>query len=63
MWIANALIHSSLLYWLSLLALKEGVIWANGRDGGYIVLGNFVYTVCFNLIIVLLCYQNEISSL
>ncbi|XP_076475628.1 ATPase phospholipid transporting 8A1 isoform X5 [Bombus vancouverensis nearcticus] len=44
MWIANALIHSSLLYWLSLLALKEGVIWANGRDGGYIVLGNFVYT-------------------
>lgn len=63
MWIANALIHSSLLYWLSLLALKEGVIWGNGRDGGYIVLGNFVYTVCFNLIIVLLCYQNEISSL
>ncbi|XP_071863932.1 ATPase phospholipid transporting 8A1 isoform X3 [Bombus fervidus] len=44
MWIANALVHSSLLYWLSLLALKEGVIWANGRDGGYIVLGNFVYT-------------------
>lgn len=63
MWIANALIHSSLLYWLSLLALKEGVIWANGRDGGYIVLGNFVYTVCFNLITVLLRYQNEISSL
>ncbi|KOC64948.1 putative phospholipid-transporting ATPase IA [Habropoda laboriosa] len=43
-WIANALIHSSLLYWLSLMALKEGVVWGNGRDGGYIVLGNFVYT-------------------
>nr|XP_012138292.1 PREDICTED: probable phospholipid-transporting ATPase IA isoform X4 [Megachile rotundata] len=43
-WIANALIHSSLLYWLSLMVLKEGVIWSNGRDGGYIMLGNFVYT-------------------
>lgn len=44
-WIANALIHSSLLYWLPLMALKEGVIWTNGRDGGYLLLGNFVYTV------------------
>ncbi|XP_043252850.1 probable phospholipid-transporting ATPase IA isoform X4 [Colletes gigas] len=43
-WIINALIHSSLLYWLSLMALKEDVIWGNGREGGYIVLGNFVYT-------------------
>ncbi|XP_020292724.1 probable phospholipid-transporting ATPase IA isoform X3 [Pseudomyrmex gracilis] len=43
-WIANALIHSSLLYWLPLMALKEGVVWANGRDGGYLLLGNFVYT-------------------
>ncbi|XP_014298491.1 probable phospholipid-transporting ATPase IA isoform X3 [Microplitis demolitor] len=43
-WIINALIHSSLLYWLSLLALEQDVIWANGRDGGYIILGNFVYT-------------------
>ncbi|XP_034952573.1 probable phospholipid-transporting ATPase IA isoform X2 [Chelonus insularis] len=43
-WILNALVHSSLLYWLSLLALEHEIIWANGRDGGYIVLGNFVYT-------------------
>ncbi|XP_043269148.1 probable phospholipid-transporting ATPase IA isoform X4 [Venturia canescens] len=43
-WIINALIHSSLLYWLSLLALQHDVVWENGRDGGYIVLGNFVYT-------------------
>ncbi|XP_011297606.1 probable phospholipid-transporting ATPase IA isoform X1 [Fopius arisanus] len=43
-WIVNALVHSSLLYWLSLLALKHDVVWSNGRDGGYIVLGNFVYT-------------------
>lgn len=44
-WIANALIHSSLLYWLPLMALKQDVAWANGRDGGYLLLGNFVYTV------------------
>lgn len=44
-WIINALIHSSLLYWLPLLALKQDVAWGNGRDGGYLLLGNFVYTV------------------
>ncbi|XP_011158837.2 probable phospholipid-transporting ATPase IA isoform X7 [Solenopsis invicta] len=43
-WIINALIHSSLLYWLPLMALKQDVAWANGRDGGYLLLGNFVYT-------------------
>ncbi|XP_016843759.1 probable phospholipid-transporting ATPase IA isoform X4 [Nasonia vitripennis] len=43
-WIFNALLHSALLYWLSLLALKQDVIWGNGRDGGYLVLGNVVYT-------------------
>lgn len=46
-WIINALIHSSLLYWLPLMALKQDVAWANGRDGGYLLLGNFVYTVNF----------------
>ncbi|XP_071642115.1 probable phospholipid-transporting ATPase IA isoform X4 [Temnothorax longispinosus] len=43
-WIINGLIHSSLLYWLPLMALKQDVAWANGRDGGYLLLGNFVYT-------------------
>ncbi|XP_043476989.1 probable phospholipid-transporting ATPase IA [Leptopilina heterotoma] len=43
-WIFNALIHSSLLYWLPLFALQQDVIWKNGRDGGYLVLGNIVYT-------------------
>lgn len=44
-WIINALIHSSLLYWLPLMSLKQDVAWGNGRDGGYLLLGNFVYTV------------------
>ncbi|XP_015187867.1 PREDICTED: probable phospholipid-transporting ATPase IA isoform X3 [Polistes dominula] len=43
-WIINALIHSSLLYWLPLMALKQDVVWSHGRDGGYLLLGNFVYT-------------------
>ncbi|XP_051154050.1 probable phospholipid-transporting ATPase IA isoform X2 [Leptopilina boulardi] len=43
-WIFNALVHSSLLYWLALFALQQDVIWKNGRDGGYLVLGNIVYT-------------------
>jgi len=41
----NALFHSALLYWLPLMALKQDVAWGNGRDGGYLLLGNFVYTV------------------
>lgn len=44
-WIFNALLHSSALYWLTLFVLGDGIVWENGRDGGYIVLGNFVYTV------------------
>ncbi|XP_029161028.1 probable phospholipid-transporting ATPase IA isoform X5 [Nylanderia fulva] len=43
-WIINALFHSALLYWLPLMALEQDVAWGNGRDGGYLLLGNFVYT-------------------
>ncbi|KAJ8667378.1 hypothetical protein QAD02_009040, partial [Eretmocerus hayati] len=43
-WVINALLHSALLFWLPLFALQKDVIWSNGRDGGYLVLGNFVYT-------------------
>ncbi|XP_049859548.1 probable phospholipid-transporting ATPase IA isoform X2 [Schistocerca gregaria] len=43
-WILNALVHSVLLYWLPLFALQKDVIWANGREGGYLLLGNIVYT-------------------
>ncbi|XP_038106522.1 probable phospholipid-transporting ATPase IA isoform X6 [Culex quinquefasciatus] len=43
-WIFNALVHSVLLYWLSMFTYQGDVIWGNGRDGGYLVLGNIVYT-------------------
>ncbi|XP_049540344.1 probable phospholipid-transporting ATPase IA isoform X4 [Anopheles darlingi] len=43
-WILNALVHSVVLYWLPMCSYKGDVIWGNGRDGGYLVLGNIVYT-------------------
>ncbi|XP_033606946.1 phospholipid-transporting ATPase IA isoform X9 [Cryptotermes secundus] len=50
-WILNSLGHSVILYWLPLLAAENDVIWSNGREGGYLLLGNIVYsyvvvTVC-----------------
>lgn len=44
-WIANAMFHSVLLFWLPLYAVKHDIIWSNAMDGGYLVLGNIVYTV------------------
>ncbi|XP_044737082.1 probable phospholipid-transporting ATPase IA isoform X2 [Chrysoperla carnea] len=51
-WITNGILHSILLFWLPLFAIDNGIIWNSGRDGGYLVLGNTVYTyvviaVCF----------------
>ena len=44
-WILNSLAHSVLLYWLPLFAAEKDVIWSNGREGGYLLLGNIVYSV------------------
>lgn len=44
-WISNALIHSIILYWMPMYAYYGDVAWSSGRDGGYLVLGNMVYTV------------------
>ena len=39
------MIHSTILFWMPKHAYEGDVIWGNGRDGGYLVLGNMVYTV------------------
>ncbi|XP_065347057.1 probable phospholipid-transporting ATPase IA isoform X1 [Cloeon dipterum] len=57
LWIFNSLFHSVLLFWLPLLAFESDVVWSNGRDGGYLVLGNTVYsyvvmTVCLKAALV-----------
>ncbi|VVC91180.1 unnamed protein product [Leptidea sinapis] len=43
-WAVNALLHSVLLFWLPVLMTSHHVLWRGARDGGYLVLGNFVYT-------------------
>lgn len=39
------MIHSIILFWMPKYAYESGVVWGNGRDGGYLVMGNMVYTV------------------
>lgn len=39
------MVHSVILYWMPMFAYYGDIIWSNGRDGGYLVLGNMVYTV------------------
>lgn len=47
-WIGNALIHSVMLFWLPMFAYDTEIIWGSGKNGGYLVLGNIVYTVRFS---------------
>ncbi|XP_073967262.1 ATPase phospholipid transporting 8A1 isoform X2 [Choristoneura fumiferana] len=43
-WVVNSLLHSVLLFWLPVLMTDHHVLWPSGKDGGYLVLGNIVYT-------------------
>ncbi|XP_060800774.1 probable phospholipid-transporting ATPase IA isoform X1 [Amyelois transitella] len=43
-WAVNALLHSVLLFWLPMLLVSHHVLWPSGKDGGFLVMGNFVYT-------------------
>jgi len=44
-WVLNALFHSFLLFWICMFAMKHEVVWSNGKEGGYLLMGNFIYTV------------------
>jgi len=44
LWIAISLWHSLLLYFLSYAIIGSDVISSNGRDGGWLMLGNAAYT-------------------
>ncbi len=44
MWIANSILHSVLLYWLSMWSYKPGIVWGSGKSSDYLVVGNMVYT-------------------
>lgn len=43
-WIFDAIYHSIILFWFTMLGIKQDVAWPNGRDGGYLMFGNLVYT-------------------
>ncbi|XP_065159233.1 probable phospholipid-transporting ATPase IA isoform X4 [Atheta coriaria] len=43
-WVLNGMLHSAILFWMPLLMAEHDNVWMNGKDGGYLVLGNFVYT-------------------
>ena len=50
-WIANAIVHSAILFWLPMFTYGNGVVWISGENGDYLVVGNIVYscvmvTVC-----------------
>lgn len=50
LWIINSLVHSALLFWLPILAMHHDVLWMSGKQGGYLVVGNAVYTVSFIIV-------------
>ncbi|CAH8514402.1 unnamed protein product [Schistosoma mattheei] len=43
-WILNSIYHSSVLFWIPLLAFSVGTVYANGQTSSLLVLGNSVYT-------------------
>nr|CAH8848752.1 unnamed protein product [Trichobilharzia regenti] len=43
-WIVNSVYHSSLLFWISLIAFSTDTIYGNGQTSSLLVLGNSVYT-------------------
>lgn len=45
LWIALSLWHSILLFFLSYALFAHEIVWAEGRSGGWLILGNACYTV------------------
>ncbi|KPM02924.1 phospholipid-transporting ATPase IA-like protein [Sarcoptes scabiei] len=44
-WIASAIWHSLVLFWMTYMAVSHDALWLNGwADGGYLCFGNILYT-------------------
>ena len=43
-WILLAVVHSMVLYFVPMGVFKFGAVWANGKTGDYLVIGNVVYS-------------------
>lgn len=46
-WLAIAVFHSVIVFWICVFIMKNEVLWAEGRVGDYSVFGNIIYTVMF----------------
>ncbi|XP_047989999.1 probable phospholipid-transporting ATPase IA isoform X2 [Leguminivora glycinivorella] len=57
-WMINSLLHSVLLFWLPVLMAEQHVLWPHGKDGGYLVLGNIVYTY----VVLTVCLKAGLST-
>nr|CAI5828683.1 unnamed protein product [Callosobruchus analis] len=57
-WIVNGMVHSALLFWLPVLACQHNILWVSGGDGGFLVLGNCVYTYT----VVTVCLKAGLST-
>lgn len=56
-WIAIAIFHSAILFWMPLFALQTGVHWSNGQTGGILFLGTTVYS----LVVITVCFKAAIE--
>lgn len=45
LWIGLAILHSILLFIFCRAFLIDGIVWSNGREAGWLMLGNTAYTV------------------
>nr|CAG4640624.1 EOG090X00X3 [Eulimnadia texana] len=58
MWTFKAVFHSMVLFWLPLLTFHHDIVWSSGRDGGYLILGNAVYTY----VVVTVCLKAALET-
>ncbi|XP_018495288.1 phospholipid-transporting ATPase IA-like [Galendromus occidentalis] len=52
-WIGNSVYHSLVLYFLSMFMMTQDVAWDNGKDGGYLMLGN----MCYTYVVITVCFK------
>lgn len=56
-WMLKSCIHSIILYWLPLFFYGDGTVWQSGNSGGYLVLGNIVYS----LVVTTVCIKSGLE--
>jgi phospholipid-transporting ATPase len=55
MWIGGSLWHSLVLFFLTYFIYGFGILWETGRNGGWLIFGNALFTVYFKYILIYFC--------